>query len=127
MTGISAETLLKTELFAWTAPEDLEVLANCFDWEEERLAAGEHRKGMGRIGCLLEGAAGDAAGHALAAGAIFGLTRDGEPDPKSAVTARTDCRILWMDGDIMTSVCYRACWFHGRFVTEVRKRLERQG
>ena len=126
MTGISAETLLKTELFAWTAPEDLEVLANCFDWEEERLAAGEHRKGMGRIGCLLEGAA-ERHRAIVAAGAVFGLPRDGEPDPKSAVTARTDCRILWMDGDIMTSVCYRACWFHGRFVTEVRKRLERQG
>lgn len=31
-----------------------------------------------------------------------------------------------MDREIMTRVCYFDCWFHGRFVTELKQALARQ-
>lgn len=119
MEGLLTE-LLDRALFGWMTREDLAMLANCFDLREERLAAGDYRVCGGRMGYLLSGTAADEAGRPLEPGDLLGVP--GVPTPES-FTASEGCRILWMDGEIMTSVCYRACWFHGRFVTEVRKRL----
>ena len=42
------------------------------------------------------------------------------------LTAQVPSTVIWMDREIMTRVCYFDCWFHGRFVTELKQALARQ-
>lgn len=122
--------LLTTRLFGWMTAAELEFLANCFDAEAELLSAGESRSRPGWIGYLLSGEAALHDGRerrSAGAGCLFGLREEDGGGGDIAVTAVTDCLTVWMNEDIMTSVCYRACWFHGRFVTEARRSLRESG
>lgn len=119
--------LLRTvPLFAWLPEEAPDILNGCFDLETERLAAGESRQTAGRIGCVLEGGAAfrpqDADAASLSPGGVFGVLRDaqGFKRPQAGVlTAVTDCAVAWFDSSLISSVCYRACWFHVRLLREI--------
>ena len=102
------------------------MFQNCFDLEAVALRSGERLDCAGRLGLVLSGevACGETV---LAPGALLGAARDevGRPRPfPVSVLARRDSEIALWDGAVLTSVCYRACWFHGRLVLEVEKRLE---
>lgn len=121
---ISAQELKSSELFAWISEEGVEMFSNCFDLEVEQIPAGQSRESRGRIGCLLSGEA--AAGRRLAADDIVGvmLERGGAlRSEEFTLYAEQPCCVVWMNGEILTSVCYRACWFHGRLLLELRRLL----
>lgn len=57
---------------------------------------------------------------------VFGVQPDGYGGCRAirqVYTAKTDSVILTAESDILRKVCYMACWFHGRFVTEALRRL----
>ena len=119
------EKLRRTALCDWMPPEGAEMFQNCFDLETVYLRAGQDLDSAGRLGLVLSGAL--ACGEtALGPGALFGAARDEggrlRPIPAS-VSAQRDSEIALWDGAVLTSVCYRACWFHGRFVLEAGNRL----
>ena len=122
------QELLKEELFSWMGEAELNVLSNCFDMEVERLPEGRTAAIGSRIGYQLSGSARLSCGKEtadIASGAVFGVPwaeNTGNCLAETAITAWEDCRIIWADKEIMQSVCYRACWFHGRFITEVNKK-----
>ena len=122
----SAELLLRsTALCSWLPPEGVEMFQNCFDLEAVRLRAGETLDCAGRLGLVLSGElmCGE---DALGPGELLGAVRDeaGRPRPVPVtVLARQSSEIALWDSAVLTSVCYRACWFHGRFVQEVGARL----
>ena len=117
------EKLRRTGLFDWLPQEGVEMFQNCFDLETACLPAGERRDFTGQLGLLLSGSL-VCGGTVLAPGALLGAARDGGgrlyPAPFS-VSARQDSEIALWDGAVLTAVCYRACWFHGRFVLEAEK------
>lgn len=119
------EKLRSTALCGWLPPEGVEMFQNCFDLETRPLRAGEALDCAGRLGLVLSGelAWGE---KVLYPGELLGAARDQggrlRPVPAS-VLARRDSEIALWDGAVLTSVCYRACWFHGRFVLEAERRL----
>lgn len=130
--NLPTEALLHAQLFNWMSESDFEMLANCFDMEVEQLSAGKSCESRGRLGYLLFGSGCVCHGDwkaPVVAGAVWGLENDPASDfspAKETLTAWEDCQLIWLNYDIMTSVCYRACWFHGRFITEAKKCLEQQ-
>ena len=123
----SSANLLKKLLpfLTWMPPEGLEMFQNCFDLEVEFLSAGERRDSGGRLGILLSGELERPSGP-LEPGALLGAARREDGSLCGAdvsVTALRDSEIAWLDGAVLTAVCYRACWFHGRFVLEAGKYL----
>lgn len=117
--------LMAAPLFSWISQPGMEMLANCFDMEAEKLVPGACRQSRGRIGYILSGTADTERGK-LVPGGILGvrLLEDGGFCLEEALLcAREHCTVVWMDPDILSSVCYRACWFHGRFVTEIKQVL----
>lgn len=121
------EKLRATDLCGWLPPEGVEMFENCFDLEAAVLPAGQVLNCAGRLGLVLSGEA-DCGGTIMGPGDLVGAARapGGQPRAVSvAVRARRDSEIALWDGAVLTSVCYRACWFHGRFVQEVEKRLRR--
>jgi len=122
--------LLETPLFDWIPAEGLTMLANCFDMEAQLLPAGQAQDSGGRIGYLLSGALCPAGAQSpqILPGTLLGVSLQANGDclfEKTRLRALADSVIVWMDCDIMTSVCYRACWFHGRFVTQAKECLTR--
>ena len=121
---IPAQELMGSKLFSWISAEGVEMFSNCFDLEVERIPAGESRESRGRIGYLLSGKA--EAGRDLAADDAAGVTleEDGTLHWEDfTLRAEEPCVVIWMNGEILTSVCYRACWFHGRLILEMRRLL----
>jgi len=110
-------------LFAWLPEEGFETFEACFDMEAENLGAGERRESRGRLGYLLSGRLHAADGEAVRPGELFGLSAAGGG---RCLTAQVPSTVIWMDREIMTRVCYFDCWFHGRFVTELKQALARQ-
>lgn len=101
------------------------MFQNCFDLETVRLRAGERRDLTGQLGLLLSGSLAHG-GTVLTPGTLLGAARDGSGrlcPVQVSVSARQDSEIALWDGAVLTAVCYRACWFHGRFVLEAGKRL----
>lgn len=119
------EKLRSTALCGWLPLEGAEMFQNCFDLETVRLRAGEALDCAGRLGLVLSGelVCGESV---LRPGELFGAERDGagrlRPVPASVLARRDSEAALW-DAAVLTSVCYRACWFHGRFVLEAEKLL----
>ena len=107
-------------LFAWLPEEGFETFEACFDMEAENLGAGERRESRGRLGYLLSGRLHAADGEAVRPGELFGLSAAGGG---RCLTAQVPSTVIWMDREIMTRVCYFDCWFHGRFVTELKQAL----
>ena len=123
--------LQKQPLFSWIPAEAYRTFEACFDMEAEELPAGETRNSSGRIGYLLSGELYLENGRSSRAGPgeIFGILHaaDGHARmEKLALTARRTSVVIWMNQEIMTSVCYFDCWFHGRFITEMQKYLSAQ-
>lgn len=119
------EKLRRTGRFDWLPREGVEMFQNCFDLETVCLRAGERRDFAGKLGLLLSGSLAQG-GTVLTPGALFGAARDEGGRLRAApvsVSARQDSEIALWDGAVLTDVCYRACWFHGRFVLEAEKRL----
>lgn len=122
---VPAQELLGSELFSWISEEGVEMFSNCFDLEAERIPAGESRESRGRIGYLLSGKA-TAAGLDLAADDAAGVTLEEDGTfrrQEFTLRAVEPCAVAWMNGEILTSVCYRACWFHGRLLQEMTRLL----
>ena len=126
---LPTQELLKEELFRWMGEAELSVLSNCFDMETEWLPAGRTAVIGERIGYLLSGSAHLSCGEKTvdaASGTVFGAQWAETTEnclTETAITAREDCRIILADKEMMQSVCYRACWFHGRFITEAKRRM----
>lgn len=97
--------------------EAAEIFGGCFDLQLLELHAGDVFDAAGRLGYLLDGT-GRAGGRPLASGAFFGVGRDKRPRAER-FTAETDCSLLLWDADVLSHVCYRACWFHVRLLNEI--------
>ena len=120
--------LREDPLLFWLPAEGLETMGNCFDMQAEAVSAGACCRSNGRLGYLLRGRGeltGEPGNRTAAPGSIFGvIIQEGTAHTVQAcLRAETDCVLLWADGEILRSVCYGACWFHARFIREVRGRL----
>ena len=119
--------LLKDQPFwSWLPREGGRYFDACFHMDWETLSAGEVRQSRGRMGYLISGHAHlEGAGGLRHAGegAIFGIVQPGRSEMRrveeTSLRAVTTCRVLWLDADVLTSVCYAACWFHARLIREV--------
>lgn len=119
--------LLKDQPFwSWLPREGGRYFDACFHMDWETLSAGEIRQSRGRMGYLISGHAHlEGAGGLRHAGegAIFGIVQLGRSETRrveeTSLRAVTTCRVLWLDADVLTSVCYAACWFHARLIREV--------
>ena len=122
------ESLRRQPLFSWLPEEGFKTFASCFDMEAEVLPAGEVRDSHGRIGYLI---AGELSQEGALSGRIrpeevFGILHAADGRAQMAevhLTALRPSPIIWMNKEIMTSVCYFDCWFHGRFITEMQRLL----
>ena len=112
--------------WSWLPREGGRYFDACFHMDWERVPAGEKRQSRGRVGYLISGRAQlrteeglDRAGE----GTLFGVIQPGRSERRRAeeteVYAVTECRVLWLDYEVLTSVCYAACWFHARLIREV--------
>lgn len=121
------DQIMKRPLFAWLPRSGMDMLANCFNMEAERIPAGEKRSTRGRIGYLLSGCAIIPDGQTpVGQDNLLGvrcLENHEIQAEETSLTAVEACCVLWMEEEILTSVCYRACWFHGRFITEMKRML----
>ena len=110
--------LLKDQPFwRWLPPEGGRYFDACFNMDAETVPAGQHRQSAGRVGYLISGRArvnGDPAGE----GTFFGVKGDRSAE-EADLWAVTECKVLWLDGDVLRHVCYAACWFHARLIREV--------
>ena len=119
--------LLKDQPFwSWLPREGGRYFDACFHMDWETLSAGEIRQSRGRMGYLISGHAHlEGAGGLRHAGEgqIFGIVQPGRSETRrveeTSLRAVTTCRVLWLDADVLTSVCYAACWFHARLIREV--------
>lgn len=105
--------------FSWLPEDAFEILEGCFDLREERIPAGESREAAGSIGYLLRGN-GRVDGVQSGPGTLLGLGKD-RKRMDAVLTAETDCRVFWLDYEVMDGACYRACWFHARLMEELEK------
>ena len=131
---LPTEMLHQQPLFSWLPEEGFKTFASCFDMEAEELPAGGAQESRGRIGYLLSGSlrlesgsSGDAG--VIGPGTVFGILHaaDGHAQMEEVrLRAVSPCTVIWMNREIMTSVCYFDCWFHGRFITEMQRLLTAQ-
>lgn len=128
-TVLPLKVLGKDPLFSWCPPENLRFFANCFDLEVMELPTGSTCFSNGRLGYLMSGdgvLTYSQIDRSISAGILFGVSESpsGKLRPCDvALEAKSNSTILWMDADCMTSVCYRACWFHDRFILEAKPLL----
>ena len=123
--------LLKDQPFwHWLPREGGRYFDACFHMDWETIPAGERRESRGRVGYLISGRAQLRSERGLVRageGQLFGVVQPGRPETRrmeeTTLTAVTDCRVAWLDGDVLTSVCYAACWFHARLILEVEQWL----
>mgnify|MGYP003515546582 FL=1 len=119
--------LLKDQPFwQWLPREGGRYFDACFNMDAETVPAGEHRQTKGRVGYLISGRAHLKSGDGLdraGEGTFFGVVQPGRPETRKMVGtdlwAVTECKVLWLDGAVLSSVCYAACWFHARLIREV--------
>ena len=119
--------LLKDQPFwSWLPREGGRYFDACFHMDWETLSAGAIRQSRGRMGYLISGHAHlEGAGGLRHAGEgqIFGIVQPGRSETRrveeTSLRAVTACRVLWLDAEVLTSVCYAACWFHARLIREV--------
>ena len=124
--------LLKDQSFwSWLPREGGAYFDACFHMDWETVPAGEVRQSRGRMGYLISGRAhleGSGGLVHAAGGEIFGIVQPGRRETRRAeetsLRAVTECRVVWLDGDVLTSVCYAACWFHARLIREVDQWFE---
>ena len=118
--------LLKDQPFwSWLPREGGRYFDACFHMDWETLSAGEIRQSRGRMGYLISGHAHlEGAGGLRHAGEgqIFGIVQPGRSETRrveeTSLRAVTTCRVLWLDAEVLTSVCYAACWVHARLIRE---------
>lgn len=119
------EKLHQAGVFAWLTQEGADTLANCFDLRVEELTSGAKYPVGQMIGCLLEGEAVFSSGgerRVLQSGELFGLNRQCRAIP-GILTAGERCTAAWFHRDLVTQVCYGACWFHARLIEEINRAL----
>ena len=124
--------LLKDQPFwHWLPPEGGRYFDACFHMDWETVPAGELRQSRGRMGYLISGRAQLKTGEDLdraGEGTFFGVRQSGRPETRRTVEtdlwAVTDCQVLWLDGTVLSNVCYAACWFHARLIREVDRYFE---
>lgn len=119
--------LIKDQPFwSWLPKEGGRYFDACFNLDWEVIPAGEKRSSRGRVGYLISGrgqlrteAGLDRSGE----GTLFGVSQPGRSESRRAleteIYAVTECRVAWLDYEVLTSVCYAACWFHARLIREV--------
>ena len=104
------------------------MLGACFDLEQGTLSPGERCETHGRIGILLEGEGALNDSRHVGPGTVFGVCRSGpwrEKVPaEERFQARTGCTVAWFRFDVVTAVCYNACWFHARLIQELDRMLD---
>lgn len=119
--------LMASTLFNYMKAEDISVLDSCFDIQYLRIKSGSAWNTAEHFAYLVSGEGtlkGDGL-HDIANDSVFGIRIDehrGCIAAEECFTARTDSVIVYADMEILRKVCYMACWFHGRFVTEVLNR-----
>ena len=123
--------LLKDQPFwHWLPPEGGQYFDACFHMDCEEISAGGHCRSRGRVGYLISGRAqlrGQRGIRRAGAGTFFGALYPGKAEENECeLWAVTDCTVLWLDADVLTSVCYAACWFHARLIREVEAWLKNQ-
>ena len=119
--------LLKDHPFwKWLPPEGGQYFDACFNMDLQRVAAGERCESRGRVGYLISGSAqlhtprgSEQAGEGTFFGVFQPRRSESRRTEETQLLAQTDCALLWMDADVLTSVCYAACWFHARLIREV--------
>ena len=124
--------LLKDQSFwSWLPREGGAYFDACFHMDWETVSAGEVRQSRGRMGYLISGRAhleGERGLIHAGEGQLFGIVQPGRRETRRAeetsLRAVTECRVVWLDGDVLTSVCYAACWFHARLIREVDQWFE---
>lgn len=104
---------------SWLPEEAYETFSGCFDLRVEEMAAGKRFDTAGCIACLLRGA-GEVGASDLEEGAFLGIDAQGRPQ-RQVFTSHVSCTLLVLDDAVMKHVCYRACWFHARFLEEARR------
>ena len=124
------ELLKQDPRLYWMPEEGLEILDSCFGLEAESLESGETRGSAGRVGYLLQGEASiqtDRGAELVSGSGLVGIRLGGprgyQPD-HGVLTALTTCQVLWMPYEAMEFACHRNCWFHTRWMIEIRKMLE---
>ena len=134
MDGKILEKLCSQPFWHWLPSEGSRYFDACFDMETETVPAGGHRQSRGRVGYLVSGRAQlktpEGLEHA-GEGRLFGVVQPDRPESRRAeetdLWAVTDCEVLWLDGAVLRSVCYAACWFHARLIREVDRYFEEAG
>ena len=65
-------------------------------------------------------------GRQLVEKSIFAI----EPETKNEISkevrieAQNECLVVWFDAEVLNRVCYRACWFHARLISEMNLILQ---
>ena len=128
------ELLKECPFWKWLPPEGGRYFDACFNMDWERVAAGDCCQSRGRVGYLISGYARLSAQRGVRRAGedtFFGLFQPGRPESRqmeeTELWAVTDCDILWLDAEVLTSVCYAACWFHARLIREVDAWFEKNG
>ncbi|MBQ2739273.1 MAG: hypothetical protein IJF36_03480 [Oscillibacter sp.] len=119
--------LLKNHSFwHWLPPEGGRYFDACFNMDWERIDHDAHIQSRGRVGYIISGHARlttERGTVPAGEGAFFGVFQPSRPESRrveeTELWAVTDCTVLWLDADVLTSVCYAACWFHARLIREV--------
>ena len=116
--------LLKDQPFwSWLPREGGRYFDACFHMDCEEIPAGGHCRSQERVGYFVSGRAqlrGQRGIRRAGAGTFFGALYPGKAEENECeLWAVTDCTVLWLDADVLTSVCYAACWFHARLIREV--------
>ena len=125
---VPTEQLLRQPLFSWLPEEGFKTFASCFDMEAEEIPTGGMRESQGRIGYLMSGGLrleGEDTGD-VRPGEVFGILYAADGHAQMAevrLQVLSPSIVIWMNREIMTSVCYFDCWFHGRFITEMQRLL----
>ncbi len=120
--------LMATPLFSYMKTKDISVLDSCFDIQYLRIKSGSAWNTADHFAYLVSGEGnlnGDRSRNIIN-DSVFGIRNDEHQGCIAAdecFTARTDSVIVYADMEILRKVCYMACWFHGRFVTEVLNRV----
>ena len=126
------EQLRSHAFWQWLPPEGPAYFDACFDMTAEAVPAGACRQSRGRVGYVVsgQGILSGAEEQRAGVGDLFGVVQPGPGYSRrivpAAFTAQQDSLILWLDGDVVRSVCYAACWFHARLIREVEEYFARR-
>ena len=105
-------------------PEAAEIFEGCFDLRVCEVPRGGTLDTAGAL-CYLCSGTGRIGKRRADPGVFFGVDAEGKPRAE-AFAASEDSVLLRWDGDVLSHVCYRACWFHVRLLNEVRGGTQNQ-